>query len=91
MQNIQDFRQIGIDPRHGRTGQGAGEITILAMGRAPLREIDAPIRTGRDRLQTALAGRCHHDGERGLGIHIALPGILAGETCKAIAFEFDDL
>src|SRR3712207_113490 len=61
------------------------------MGRAAFCQIHPPVRARRDRLQTELAGRRDDDGERSLGIHIALTLIVAGETRQAVALQLDDL
>ncbi len=67
-QAVEDLRKVGVDPRDRRTSKGACQVAVLAVSRATLRKVHAPVRTGWDRLQAALAGRRDHNSKGCLGV-----------------------
>ena len=89
----QDLVEVGVDPRHGRPGQRAGEVAVLAVRRAALGEVDAPVGAGRDRLQLALRRRADDDreGRLGAGVGGALVGApQAGDPVAAEELDVVD-
>src|SRR4051794_41331259 len=49
----EDLVEIGVDAGDRRTGEGPGEVAVLAVRRAALGEVETPVGRRRDRLEPA--------------------------------------
>ena len=64
--------EVGEDAGHRRSGQRAGEVAVLAVGRAAAGQVDAPVRARRDGLRLAGARRRDDEGQRRLRPRVRL-------------------
>ncbi|HEY2192243.1 MAG TPA: hypothetical protein VGH76_08060 [Actinomycetospora sp.] len=79
----EDPVQVGVDPGDRRPRQ----VAVLAVRRAPAREVDPPVRARRDRVELAGGVRAHDDGEGRLGPRVGLALGLAARAGDAVARE----
>ena len=83
----EDLVEVGVDPGDRRPGQRAGEVAVLAVRRAALGEVDAPVGARRDRLQLALRRRADDDGQRRLGPRVGRALVGAPQARDPVAAE----
>ena len=81
---VQDAGQVGENAHHGRAGEAAREVAVLAMRRAAFREVKLPVRRGRDRLKLERACRGVDDRQRGLAEAVGLAFVHPAHAGEAV-------
>ena len=91
-QSAQDLIDIGVDARDRRPGERTGEVAVLAVCRASLRQVEAPISGRRYRLQAppGLRGDDHGKGRLGLRVIRSRIGAI-DKAHEPITAELDDI
>ncbi len=84
-QVFEDLGQVGVGAGDGWSGERAGEVAVLAVRRAALRQVELPVGRGRYGLQLTLTRGRDDDGEGGLGVGVALAGSVGVEAGEAVA------
>ncbi len=90
----EDLVDIRVGAGDRRACERARKVAVLAMRRAALGQVEAPIGRGRDRLEAALRRARDRDRERRLGARVGLARVAVAEGREAdepIARQLHDL